>query len=347
MKKVPLAVLLSGFLFSLPIKAAIGYHQEDPSMARVVRLFDAEFTWLNEDDWKQHQEDLRTVGYQDFPAFKRFMEDEDYPPYNDWTYYILISYVCKIDGVNMCSTGHPDMMRLTRECLAAKIEKPEWQSAAYCLLYLSQKGNADDLPLLEKYAELPSKLDFAKESGWKVSESESARLRHECAKSFEDAIILLVDQRAAFSAFRGEHRPAGRLCLRPAETGPREIRRRDQPPARTGDDGRLVRCGRQTRLQCRSRQIRARHAGLPSTPARLHQRTRHDRAASTHQQRARKKRYSTYRGNARCSTTGAKAINCPARCRCRRGHLRCPPPVARPPKKKAVNIKNQHGVLLR
>ena len=165
MKKVPLAVLLSGFLFSLPIKAAIGYHQEDPSMARVVRLFDAEFTWLNEDDWKQHQEDLRTVGYQDFPAFKRFMEDEDYPPYNDWTYYILISYVCKIDGVNMCSTGHPDMMRLTRECLAAKIEKPEWQSAAYCLLYLSQKGNADDLPLLEKYAELPSKLDFAKNAG--------------------------------------------------------------------------------------------------------------------------------------------------------------------------------------
>ncbi len=165
MKKVPLAVLLSCFLFSQSTKGAIGYHQEDPSMARVLRLFDAEFFWLDEARWRQHQEDLRTVGYQDFPAFRRCLEDEDLPPYSGWIYHILISYVCKIDGVNMCSTGHPDMMRLTRECLAAKIEKPEWQSAAYCLLYLSQKGNADDLPLLEKYAELPSKLDFAKNAG--------------------------------------------------------------------------------------------------------------------------------------------------------------------------------------
>jgi hypothetical protein len=171
MKKVPLAVLLSCFLFSLPIKAAIGYPLKDPSMARVMRLFDAEFTWLNEDDWKQHQEDLRTVGYQDFPAFKRFMEDEDIPPYSDWIYYILISYVCKIDGVNMCSTGHPDMMRLTRECLAAKIEKPHWQSAAYCLLYLSQKGDAGDLPVVEKYAQLASTVDFSRESA-----SESLRV---------------------------------------------------------------------------------------------------------------------------------------------------------------------------
>ncbi len=171
MKKMPLAVLLSCFLFSQSTKAVISYQQKDPSMARVLRLFDAEFFWLDEARWKQHQEDLRTVGYQDFPAFKRYLEDEDLPPYDNWSYHILISYVCKIDGVNMCSTGHPDMMRLTRECLAAKIEKPDWQSAAYCLLYLSQKGDADDLPVVEKYAQLASNVDFSRESA-----SESLRV---------------------------------------------------------------------------------------------------------------------------------------------------------------------------
>jgi len=165
MKKVPLAVLLSCFLFSLSINGEVNYPHDDPAMARVLRLFKAEFSWLDEARWKQHQEDLRTIGYQDFPAFKRFLEDVGFPPYNNWSYHILISYVCKIDGVNMCSTGYPDMMRLTREFLAAKSENPHWQSAAYCLLYLSQKGDASDLPLLEKYAELPSKLDFAKNAG--------------------------------------------------------------------------------------------------------------------------------------------------------------------------------------
>ncbi|OQC29708.1 MAG: hypothetical protein BWX70_01524 [Verrucomicrobia bacterium ADurb.Bin070] len=164
MKTIPLAVLLSFVLFSPTAKGEIGYPHKDPSMARVLRLFNAECTWFNEARWKQHQEDLQTVGYQDFRAFKRFLEDADFPPYNNWSYQVLISYVSKIDGVNMCSTGHADMMRLTREFLAVKSENPDWQSAAYCLLYLSQKGNSDDLALLEKYAQLPSKLDYAKQS---------------------------------------------------------------------------------------------------------------------------------------------------------------------------------------
>jgi len=44
MKKVPLAVLSSCFLFSLSINGAVNYPHDDPAMARILRLFDAEFT---------------------------------------------------------------------------------------------------------------------------------------------------------------------------------------------------------------------------------------------------------------------------------------------------------------
>lgn len=166
MKKTLFAASLACFLIHSPATGAIGYPQKDPSMARVLRLFEAEFGLLRAGDpmLEQYQEDRRTVGYQDFPAYKRFLEDKDFPPYNNWSYHILISYVSKIDGSNMQSTGDVDMLRLTREFLTVKSGNPDWQSAAYSLLYLSQKGLSDDLPLLEKYSTLPSKLDFAKQA---------------------------------------------------------------------------------------------------------------------------------------------------------------------------------------
>lgn len=141
----------------------IEYPVKDESLARVLMLFEAEFSLLYEGDPKlaQYQEAKRTVGYQDFPAFMRFLEDKELP-YNNWSYQLLISYVSKIDGSNMRSTGDSDMMRLTREFLTVKSEKPDWQSVALCTIYLSQKGDARDLPLLAKYSTSPSNLDFAK-----------------------------------------------------------------------------------------------------------------------------------------------------------------------------------------
>ncbi len=154
---ITLSFFLWPFLFA---QGVIGYPQEDPSLARVQRLLMASVMDLPVDQWLA---DMDATGYQDFPAYIRFLEDET-RPYNNYNYHILMPFICKIDGSNMRSTGDSDVLRLTREFLTVKSDNPDWQSAAYCLLYLSQKGVSSDLPLLEKYSELPSNLDFAKQS---------------------------------------------------------------------------------------------------------------------------------------------------------------------------------------
>ena len=154
--------LMSIFAFwaLFPAFGEINVLPEDESMARVVRLWTASIDEIPAAQWLADQE---ATGYHDFPAYKKILQEGR--PYDNYTYHTLMSLICKIDGVNMQSMGDTDLLRLTREFLTIKSEKPEWQSAAHCLLYLSQKGNAGDLPLLEKYAELPSKLDFAKNAG--------------------------------------------------------------------------------------------------------------------------------------------------------------------------------------
>jgi len=150
------------FIFLLlPLRVSgdgIGSPQADESMARVQRLLMASIFELPAEQWLA---DSNATGYQDFPAYKRFLQEA---PNTNYTYQILLPFVCKIDGSNMRSTGDPDILSLTRDFLVAKIEKPDWQSAAYALLYLSQKGDPGDLRLLEEYAIVPSKLNFARQS---------------------------------------------------------------------------------------------------------------------------------------------------------------------------------------
>lgn len=160
MRKLFLTLLVLCSLFHFPVKAAFSYPQKEDSMARVQRLLMASVMELPAGQWLA---DMDATGYQDFPAYKRFLEDEDLP-YDNYNYHVLMSFVCKIDGSNMRSTGDADMLRLAREFLAVKSEKPEWQSAAFCLLYLSQKGVSSDLPLLKKYSGLHSNLNFAKKA---------------------------------------------------------------------------------------------------------------------------------------------------------------------------------------
>ena len=136
----------------------IGAPQKDESMARVQRLLMASIFELPAEQWLK---DMSETGYHDFPAYKKFLQDAPNPNY---TFQILLPFICKIDGSNMQSEGDNDIMRLTREFLNVRLDKPDWQSAAYSLLYLSQKGDAQDLSLLEEYLKLPSKLSFAKSS---------------------------------------------------------------------------------------------------------------------------------------------------------------------------------------
>ena len=161
MKKLLLAVSLIHFLFCPSAWGAFSFPQEEETMARVQRLLMASVMGLPAEQWLA---DRAATGYQDMPAYKKFLEDEDYP-YNNYTYSTLTELICRIDGVNMCSPGDADIIRLTREFLVSKSDNPDWRFVDYSLLYLSQKGDASDLPLLEKYAELPSKLDFAKNAG--------------------------------------------------------------------------------------------------------------------------------------------------------------------------------------
>jgi hypothetical protein len=160
MKIVSLLVLLTFHLSHLSSEAAFSYPQKEETMARVQRLLMASVMELPAEQWLA---DMQATGYQDIPAYKKFLEDEDLP-YDKFTYNILMPFVCKIDGSNMRSTGDTDILRLTREFLTVKSTSPDWQSAAYCLLYLSQKGVGEDLPLLEKYSTLPSKLPIEKQA---------------------------------------------------------------------------------------------------------------------------------------------------------------------------------------
>lgn len=160
MKKQCLILSLTSLLFLPSVKGAFSYPQKEETMARVQRLLMASVMELPAEQWLA---DMDATGYQDLPAYKNFLGDEDLP-YDKYTYNILMPFICKIDGSNMRSTGDSDILRMVRKFLAVKSEKPDWQSAAYCLLYLSQKGGSGDLPLLEKYSDLPSNLDFAKKS---------------------------------------------------------------------------------------------------------------------------------------------------------------------------------------
>lgn len=159
MKKISRALLLMSLLLPLCAGAGgIGTPQEDESMARVQRLLMAPVFELSAE---QLVKDSNATGYQDFPAYKRFLQEA---PNTNYTYQILLPFVSKIDGSNMRSKGDSDFLRLTREFLIIRAERPDWQSAAHALLYLSQKGDSGDLPLVEKYATLPSKLNFAKQA---------------------------------------------------------------------------------------------------------------------------------------------------------------------------------------
>jgi hypothetical protein len=133
---------------------------EDESMARVVRLWTASIDELPATQWLADQ---AATGYHDFPAYKRILQEGR--PYDNYTYRTLTELISRIDGSNMRSPGDADIIRLTREFLVSKSDNPDWRFVDYSLLYLSQKGDAGDIPLLEKYAELPSKLDFAKNAG--------------------------------------------------------------------------------------------------------------------------------------------------------------------------------------
>ncbi|MGI6391782.1 MAG: hypothetical protein ACOX7Q_16615 [Kiritimatiellia bacterium] len=159
MKKTRLMSIFA-FWALFPTFGEINVLPEDESMARVVRLWTASIDEIPAAQWLADQ---AATGYHDFPAYKKILQEGR--PYDNYTYSTLTELICRIDGVNMCSPGDADIIRLTREFLVSKSGNPDWRFVDYSLLYLSQKGDASDLPLLEKYAELPSKLDFAKNAG--------------------------------------------------------------------------------------------------------------------------------------------------------------------------------------
>jgi len=161
MKKSLLAASVFHFLFCPSAWGVFSFPQEDETMARVQRLLMTSVMELPAEQWLA---DRAATGYQDMPAYKKFLEDKDYP-YDNYTYRTLTELISRIDGSNMRSPGDADIIRLTREFLVSKSDNPDWRFVDYSLLYLSQKGDTGDIPLLEKYAELPSKLDFAKNAG--------------------------------------------------------------------------------------------------------------------------------------------------------------------------------------
>ena len=60
----------------------------------------------------------------------------------------IVGRFVKIDGCNLASPGHPEMLELTREVL----RRYPYMSGAF--MYLAQKGNENDIELLEKANEI-------------------------------------------------------------------------------------------------------------------------------------------------------------------------------------------------
>lgn len=114
------------------VKATTGSHSEDESIARARRLFNATFLEVPPSQADQWQRDLRTVGSQDIGAVKKLLEEE---PGDNSTQNAVLSFICKIDGYNICSNGDSEILRITRKFL------DDWVSLDYSLLYLSQKGS--------------------------------------------------------------------------------------------------------------------------------------------------------------------------------------------------------------
>jgi len=77
-----------------------------------------------------------------FPVYSELLSaNMDNPKYVN---YILGGFVTK-DGSNLASYGNPEALRLTREVVSKGEDIPEW-----ALLYLTIKGNGDDVKLIEK-----------------------------------------------------------------------------------------------------------------------------------------------------------------------------------------------------
>ena len=152
-------IITINFLLCQAVRGIPDSSQKDESMVRARRLFNATFLEVSASEVGQWQQDLETVGPQDIGAFKKLLEEE---PGDNFTQNTVLSFVCKIDGCNMCSTGDKDVLEITREFLADKSNTVDWLSVEYSLLYLSQKGDSRDLFLLEKYSKLPSKLPIIK-----------------------------------------------------------------------------------------------------------------------------------------------------------------------------------------
>lgn len=157
--KNQLFLALSFSIFFHPACGLSDMSKEDESMARARRLFNSTFLEVSSSEVGQWQRDLRTVGPQDIESFKKLLEEE---PGDYFTQNTVLSFITKIDGGNMCSTGDKDILEATRKFLTEKIDVPDWRFVEYSLLYLSQKGDSRDINLLNKYSKLPSKLPIIK-----------------------------------------------------------------------------------------------------------------------------------------------------------------------------------------
>ncbi|MDD2230331.1 MAG: hypothetical protein PHY48_13075 [Candidatus Cloacimonetes bacterium] len=160
MERPLFTIVIACFFLSQLVKATTGSHSEDESIARARRLFNATFLEVPPSQADQWQRDLRTVGSQDIGAFKKLLEEE---PGDNSTQNAVLSFICKIDGYNMCSNGDSEILRITRKFLDDKSDAPDWVSLDYSLLYLSQKGDSRDLPLLVRYSALVSNLPIPKQ----------------------------------------------------------------------------------------------------------------------------------------------------------------------------------------
>ena len=76
MKKSLLAASVIHFLFCPSAWGVFSFPQEDETMARVQRLLMTSVMELPAEQWLA---DRAATGYQDMPAYKKFLEDKDYP----------------------------------------------------------------------------------------------------------------------------------------------------------------------------------------------------------------------------------------------------------------------------
>jgi hypothetical protein len=99
---------------------------------------------------------LREKGRDAFPELARFLTADSRE--NLFCLELGMRYICFLDGRDAFSEGSPEMLSATRGILVELLDRDKTCETATELLglvYLAQKGNAEDLPLMDRYLAAP------------------------------------------------------------------------------------------------------------------------------------------------------------------------------------------------